>query len=223
MDILSNMHTKGAVIWFLPFYLCTFLLFNACSESDDDTLEEYSNWQQKNESFFMSLEDSLTQGNGSWSKWKSYTKSEKVVGSNTEYVYAKLISKGDGSVSPLYTDTVRVAYRGRLLPSTSYKEGYVFDETFTGNFSLETTDVYDNAVKEFVDGFGTALQHMVIGDRYRVYVPYTLGYGSTATTAVPAYSVLIFDLILLDIATNSGELVPWSVRTLSTAIEGKGW
>ena len=47
-----------------------------------------------------------------------------------------------------------------------------------------------------VDGFATALQHMRIGDRWLVYIPWQLGYGEVAKDAIPAYSTLVFDLQL---------------------------
>ena len=47
-------------------------------------------------------------------------------------------------------------------------------------------------------GFVTALLHMHSGDRWRVYIPYQLGYNTTEKTGIPAYSTLIFDLALID-------------------------
>ena len=48
-----------------------------------------------------------------------------------------------------------------------------------------------------VKGFGTAMQNMHVGDRWRVYIPAELAYGSTSTSAIPAHSTLIFELELL--------------------------
>lgn len=168
----------------------------------------------------MTLEDSLSRNPAAWKKLRSYTKSPSSVGANTEYVYAKVLSSGDISplftsdASPLFTDTVRVAYRGRLIPSTNYPQGYVFDQTYVGNFDINTTDVSNNAVSGYIEGFATALQHMRIGDQWRVYIPYQLGYGSTAKNSIPAYSTVIFDLILIDFVTNKDKLDPWSSRAL---------
>ena len=38
------------------------------------------------------------------------------------------------------------------------------------------------------------------GDHWTIYIPYQLGYGSSKTGSVPAYSTLIFDLRLVGIA-----------------------
>ena len=192
-------------------------LVTSCSETDDENSSaEFANWQVRNDAFFLTLEDSLRSNTALWTKWKSYTKNPQTAGANTDYVYAKLLKEGDGGDSPLYSDTVRIAYRGRLLPSASYPQGYVFDQTYVGDFDIATTDVYDAAISGFTEGFATALQHMHIGDCYRIYVPYVLGYGTTVSSSgkVPAYSVLVFDIVLIDYATGTKTLTPWSSRQL---------
>ena len=80
------------------------------------------------------------------------------------------------------------------------------------NFDLRTTDVSNLAVKGYVDGFATALQHMHIGDQWRIYIPHQLGYGTTAKSSIPAYSTLIFDLVLIDFVSGSDKMEPWSAR-----------
>lgn len=185
----------------------------ACSESDDEeAAEEYANWQARNDAFFVTLEDSLSRDAAVWKKIKSYTKDEQTESTNTDYIYAKVIETGSGDTSPLYSDSARVAYRGRLIPSATYSQGYVFDQTFVGDYNIKTTAVLDRVVSDYVDGFTTALQHMHRGDWWRVYIPYTLGYGSYASGSVPAYSVLVFDLILIDFTSGGESLGPWGSR-----------
>ena len=48
------------------------------------------------------------------------------------------------------------------------------------------------AVNAMVVGFSTALQKMHVGDTWKVYIPYQLGYGSSDSGVIPAYSTLIF-------------------------------
>ena len=187
----------------------------ACTESDDEEAEnEYANWQARNEAFFATLADSLSRNAAAWKKIKSYTKDENTAGVNTDYIYAKVIAEGDGGASPLYSDTVRIAYRGRLIPSATYPQGYVFDQTFVGDYNIKTTAVYDAVASGFIDGFTTALQHMSRGDHWRVYIPHTLGYGTSATSSIPAYSVLVFDLVLIDFASGTGSLDKWNSRQM---------
>ena len=202
------------ILW-LAALLLPLGVVTACSESDDEeAADEFANWQIRNDAFFATLEDSLSRDATVWKKWKSYTKDENAAGVNTDYIYAKVIETGSGDTSPLYSDTVRVAYRGRLIPSTTYPQGYVFDQTFVGDYSIKTTAVADGAASDFVDGFSTALQHMHRGDWWRIYIPYTLGYGTYASGSIPAYSVLVFDLVLIDFATDKEILGTWNSRQL---------
>ena len=102
---------------------------------------------------------------------------------------------------PLYTDTVRVAYMGRLMPTSANPAGKVFD--YSGPSKLES-DVFNPslgtaskfAVSNLVVGFTTALQQMHVGDRWRIFIPAKSGYGNAAQTSIPAGSMLIFDLQL---------------------------
>ncbi len=214
--------TKHSSLWEgLGGLLLFLLLAVSCSESDDEAADEFANWQERNDAYFATLEDSLFKAMSSslatqafsWKKIKTYTKDETAQSKNTDYIYVKVLASGDQSTaSPLYSDSVRVAYRGRLIPSVTYPEGYVFDQTYTGDYHIETTGVANKLVSGYIDGFSTAIQHMHKGDYWRIYIPYPLGYGSSGTTGVPGYSVLIFDLALIDFATAPDILTPWTSR-----------
>ena len=202
------------------FLISHFSLLTSCSESDEVVDAEYANWQARNDAYFASLEDSLIMAWSSslateasrWNKIKTYTKDEEAVTANTDYIYIKVLEQGTGTTCPLYTDSVRVSYRGRLIPTANYPQGYVFDETYEGSYSRNTTGIVDGVVSNFRDGFATALQHMHIGDRWRVFIPYQLGYGTSDYLTIPAYSVLIFDMALIDFSTGTEPLAPWSSR-----------
>ena len=124
-----------------------------------------------------------------------------------DYIYVEVLNEGDGTISPIYTDTVRVHYQGRLLPSASYANGYVFDQSWTGEYDVTTNVPSKIAVSGVVDGFTTALQHMRKGDRWKVYIPYQLGYGESANSSIPGYSTLVFDITLNNF-WHVGETVP---------------
>lgn len=196
------------------FYFIAVALFAvfglaSCSE-EDDTVEEFPNWQARNDAFFNSLTDSvmnlleLNPARTDWKRIKSWSKSDSIEGSNSDYIIVNVIEEGDAaSATPLYTDTVTVHYLGRLLPSVSYPYGYVFDQSYYGNYYDDVSKPLQMAIGNsggnmLVDGFATALQHMRRGDHWMVYIPYQLGYGSQSQTGVPAYSTLIFDLRLVD-------------------------
>ncbi len=183
----------------------------SCSESDDEEASaEFANWQARNDAFFLTLEDSLKADPTNWRKVKTYTKDENTPGEVTDYVYMKMLSSGDPYAElPLFSDTVRISYRGRLLPSATYPEGYVFDQTYSGTYNVRTAASVTGVVSGYTTGFSTALQHMLRDERCRVYIPYTLGYGTSDKGAIPAYSTLIFDVTLIDYATNGEDLQVW--------------
>lgn len=39
-----------------------------------------------------------------------------------------------------------------------------------------------------------------VGDRWMIYIPYTLGYGTRTSGPIPGYSTLLFEVELLGIA-----------------------
>ena len=200
---------KRRGFYFLAVALFAVFGLASCSE-EDDTVEEFPNWQARNDAFFNSLTDSvlnlleLNPARTDWKRIKSWSKSDSIEGSNSDYIIVKVIEEGDAaSATPLYTDTVTVHYLGRLLPSVSYPYGYVFDQSYYGNYYDDVSKPLQMAIGNsggnmLVDGFATALQHMRRGDHWMVYIPYQLGYGSQSQTGVPAYSTLIFDLRLVD-------------------------
>lgn len=192
--------------------LCLLCLCSSCSE-DDATVDEYADWQQRNEAFVASLSDSLARGGTAWMRLKNYSFDQATEGAVADYVYVKkLVSGTDAETSPLFTDSVRVSYQGRLIPSASYPEGYVFDTTVYGDFDMKTASTAKLLTSATVAGFATALQHMHRGDRWRVYIPYQLGYGSGVQSGIPAYSTLVFELVLVDFSPAGQAMPTWMSR-----------
>lgn len=182
----------------------------SCGE-DDNEVEEYPDWQATNDDYFNRLSDSVKTlldadpSRTDWKRIKSWSKSGDTEGANADYIIVHVLNPEFTPTGgcPLYTDTVSVSYIGRLLPSTSYPGGFVFDQTYEGTYDKEVSAYTDFAVgnstgTSLVDGFTTALQYMHRGERWMVYIPYQLGYGSSGSGSIPAYSTLIFDLILVD-------------------------
>jgi FKBP-type peptidyl-prolyl cis-trans isomerase FklB len=202
------------MVWMLAgaaFLMLHSSLFISCSESDED-YNEYEAWQERNDAFFATLEDSLQHGQGSWKKLKSYSKNPSLaVGSNTDCIYARVLADSSAvhPESPMFSDSVRVSYLGRLIPSASYPQGYVFDSTVYGKYDPKTNATVKFKLSALVPGFATALQHMHQGDTWRIYIPYNLGYGSSEKTSIPAYSTLIFDLTLVNFAADGHQLPVW--------------
>ena len=166
----------------------------SCSE-DDSTTDEFANWQERNDA---TIDQWAASG---MRKIRVFTQDDTTTGKSSDYIYVQVLESGDGTESPLYTDTVRVAYRGRLIPTTNYTDGFVFDETYLGDFSWHTAGMSTMAISgstSLVSGFATALMNMHKGDRWLVHIPYQLGYNAASQGSVTAYSDLIFDIALLD-------------------------
>lgn len=100
----------------------------------------------------------------------------------------RVINSGDGKVSPVDRSIVSVHYRGTLI------NGREFDNSWKRNCpeALRLTDV--------IDGWRIALKLMHVGDRWMVYIPYNLGYGTRTSGPIPGFSTLIFEIELLGIA-----------------------
>ena len=184
-------------IIFAAFALMLLSVFASCSE-DDNTVEEFPDWQNRNETYFAGIyEQAKANADGTWKLIRSYALEDTIPTTNDDYIAVKVLRAGTGSGCPMFSDSVKVNYRGRLIPSTSYADGYVFDESYIGEYNPATALPSTMYVGGTVDGFATALQYMHIGDYWRVYIPYWLGYGTSGSSSIPAYSTLIFDIELV--------------------------
>lgn len=174
----------------------------SCSETPEP--DEFDNWQQRNESWLTQIVDSATNNkNGKWLILKKVglavdTGTPAITQDNQKnYIFVKVISESTSrNGSPLYTDSVKVDYRGFLMPTDSYPQGLVFDQSYGREFNPATNVPHKFAVNSVVAGWQTALQHMKIGDRWIIYIPQELGYGTEASGNIPAYSTLKFDVCL---------------------------
>ena len=186
----------------LIWCLLAVLALASCKE-EDDAVEEYANWQATNDTYYSNLvsetKQKIDKGQTTWSLLPCYTMPEEYYTFGySDYVVVEKLEQGGGSTSPFLTDSVTVHYQGRLLPSASYARGYIFDQSYAGTFDPITATPSKFVVGGLVKGFSTALMHMHRGDRWRIYIPYQLAYGSGARTSIPAYSTLIFELQLED-------------------------
>ena len=178
----------------------------SCSESEG-TEEEFANWKTKNETQFDQIyseaKAKADAGDNTWKVIRGFQFESTAPAHDYNNIVVHVLTEGKGSGCPLYTDSVRVNLRGQLMPSLSYSGGYTFLTTYPGDFDPATaaTGKYPVLTSTYItDGLSTALQNMHIGDRWMVYVPYQLGYGTTdqsTNVVVPAYSMLIYDVRLV--------------------------
>lgn len=202
---MSHIFNKVKGIFaFLPVLLMMATLLVSCKEENDKE-DEYSNWQNKNETYWRNLyNETKAKIDGGDQTWKiipaiSYSTAKDVPAERCIIVHVNQSGNEDSGM-PIQTDEVRVHYRGHLLPSLTYTSGYQFDSSWVGEFNPATAKPIDLGVSDVIDGFQTALQHMHIDDDWDVYIPYQLGYGTTqnTTSGIPAYSTLIFRILLTD-------------------------
>lgn len=209
------------LFWLIALLFTLSFGFMSCAE--DTTVEDpYANWEDRNVRYLDSIAD-VARANeipelnevGKWVIKCNYKISNESslnpglggssVGSNpfetppsvNDSVYMKVLEVGEGSnrISPLYTDTVSVYYRGKLI------NGTVFDQNYTGDLNTEVHvpthfALQANQTDGLIVGRITALQYMKEGDRVELYIPPALGYGDQSQSSIPAKSVLIFDLKL---------------------------
>ncbi len=98
--------------------------------------------------------------------------------------------------TPSYGDLVTVKYTGKLL------DGTVFDtETITYRY-LAYTAYGGYLLDSMLIGFDEGVGLTPVGGKATVIFPSTLGYGSSATTSIPSYSSLVFDMEILKIVQN---------------------
>lgn len=99
----------------------------------------------------------------------------------------EIVTKGTGA-KPTKDDVVEVNYEGKLV------DGKVFDS------SIQRGKPVEFAVGSVIPGWVEALQLMQVGEKVKLYVPSELAYGAEGfPPVIPANSVLIFDVELLNI------------------------
>ncbi len=202
----------------LLMMLLAVFAFASCSESEGDS-EEYADWQNTNEAYFTQLYNTtrskIASGDTSWKVLRTWSKTADAAdfkGAAEDNIVVNVLEEGSGSGCPLYTDSVYVHYSGRLLPSKSYDGGLVFDKSYYGTFDITTAKPAAFKASGLADGFTTALLNMHIGDYWRVYIPYQLGYGASTSSSgsIPAYSTLVFDIRLVGYSRpGAGVVTKW--------------
>ncbi|MBS0375945.1 MAG: FKBP-type peptidyl-prolyl cis-trans isomerase [Proteobacteria bacterium] len=114
----------------------------------------------------------------------------KTTSSGLQY---QVLASGDASGKPAgLNDNVTVKYEGRFI------DGTVFD---TSEGRPRPTVIRPAAV---IPGWREALASMTPGARWRLFIPPSLGYGTSAPPAIPPNSLLIFDVEVVKIDAAGG-------------------
>ena len=110
-------------------------------------------------------------------------------GSKAEVQY-KVLKSGTGP-SPQKTDILKLHYEGSLI------DGTVFDS------SVQRGIPFRGRANDFIAGWTEPLQMMKVGDKWRLFIPPSLGYGEFVPYNIGPNSTLIYDIELLDIEKPS--------------------
>ena len=111
-------------------------------------------------------------------------------GKVNEYVYCKIINNGEGE-RPLFTDTVAVNYRGKLI------NGTVFDQSYKGEWNPSIAVPVEFPVSDVIVGWTTALMNMTVGSRWELYIPSELAYEEAGSGSITGLFYFVFDVDLV--------------------------
>ncbi|MBO4841568.1 MAG: FKBP-type peptidyl-prolyl cis-trans isomerase [Bacteroidaceae bacterium] len=210
------------------------LCFVSCSEKSNEW-DPYYSWESRNALWFAEVADSARTaiaeakaqyGNEweehcQWRMFRSLQLSSDVQGVLTDSIICKIVPSEPGTVkgtkNPNYTDYVQLHYRAWLMPSeyisednvTKEEKMAIFSQSYYGDFNPTTAVPVTMSVEGLIEGFQTALQYMVEGDKWYVYIPQQLAYGTEASSAVPAYSTLLYLIDLVGIYETEDDVPDW--------------
>jgi len=179
----------------------------SCSESEDPG--KYENWRERNEAFIDSLRDVFDLKTDSELKALVYPRDKKY------NIYYKVLKEAPVSQPPFYTSTVYYYYREMLIDEAVFgasaipryytklfKNLEVFKENMGDDDDLEfhsprkfVVSLFESKQDE-MNAYTEILQHMRVGERWEVYIPWQLAYGSTGTTLALGYSAVVSDITL---------------------------
>ena len=220
---------KQKTLFLLFLFVCG-MAFTACEETTEPTA--YDNWRERNDAFIDSIRTETGENYLVWRNpatrvttdlgqtpmelVKLYAIEVQDGGTNVNpyrYAYAKKLVDNPEGTRLLYTDEVNMYYRG------TYINGEEFDGNFEGYGATDQqipldpaqmkwpTDFDEPTVKNvsnnMLNGVEWVLQHARTGERWIIYVPYSVGYGESDYNSIRGCSVLTFDYIIGDIVEDA--------------------
>ena len=82
---------------------------------------------------------------------------------------------------------------------SAFYKGYLTNDTVFDQSTYSTNQPATFALTSVIKGWQEGIPLIGVGGKIKLLVPSALGYGSVAKTGIPANSVLIFDIDLVDI------------------------
>jgi FKBP-type peptidyl-prolyl cis-trans isomerase FkpA len=98
-------------------------------------------------------------------------------------LYYIINEEGTGS-NPQLSNKIEIKYKGYLI------DGTIFDQT-----TDTTAQFYLN---QLIEGWQIGIQMLKKGGKQTLFIPSELGYGEESISIIPANSVLIFDIELIN-------------------------
>ncbi|MEI6409780.1 MAG: FKBP-type peptidyl-prolyl cis-trans isomerase [Bacteroidota bacterium] len=118
-------------------------------------------------------------------KIEKYLSDKGLTAQKTDSGLHYIITKEGTGGSPTVSSTIKIQYKGYLL------DGTVFDATLSGQ-------TLSFLLSELIQGWKEGIPLMKKGGKSTFFIPSGLGYGSQDKGAIPANSVLIFEITLVD-------------------------
>jgi FKBP-type peptidyl-prolyl cis-trans isomerase FkpA len=156
---------------FRKFIAFTLLLLVAAACSKTDTADDYGAVDKQKIEAYLSE--------------KGLTSEAKSTSTGLYYV----IVEPGGAYHPNINSTVRVMYKGYLLDGTIFDQS-TYSSGNPADFGLSSG---------IIAGWKEGMQLVGAGGKIKLIIPSALGYGSAASTKIPANSVLVFDIEVVDI------------------------
>lgn len=119
-------------------------------------------------------------------EWLAKNKSKAGVKTTDSGVQYEVVKEGTGA-TPTDENIVKVHYTGTLI------NGEKFDS------SRDRNEPAEFPVRGVIPGWTEALKLMKVGGQYKLAIPAKLAYGAQGRPGIPANSVLLFDVELLDV------------------------
>jgi FKBP-type peptidyl-prolyl cis-trans isomerase FkpA len=97
-----------------------------------------------------------------------------------------IIHEPGGAIHPTVKSSLSVNYKGYLTNNSIFDSSYPVGKPA------------DIPLKSVIKGWQEGVPFIGAGGKIQLFVPSALGYGSSATRTIPANSVLIFEIELVD-------------------------
>ena len=121
-------------------------------------------------------------------QWLAQKAQEEGVMPLPKGIYYKVLATGkNDGVHPTPRSVITAHYTGRTI------NGKKFDSSLGGA-------PLAGRLRDLVEGWVIALQHMCVGDKWEIYLPAEMGYGKFSQPGIPGGSTLIFEIELISIA-----------------------